>query len=264
MGLDISVYKVVPVQTGYEQHVEHFYTLKGNKELAPIFGKLAFKRKNEYYNVPQAIKDAGYEAKQLECTGMEFGKKAKWFFYNKKNVLYPAKKWLDKVWSNTYFDSISELKESDYFKQFETKFKSILTQNGWKEKYKFYVSGQKKYQYNLVDAHNFCVDAAMVVIKNPPLISKFEKCISLEEVGYQRKGANSQFYEDGMWDYKCITELSVLKEHWKKYFSKPTPDSEGGWGSGVELDLAAKEMKKRFKENIIDKFVEGETFVIYH
>jgi hypothetical protein len=178
--------------------------------------------------------------------------------------LYKPYKWLDKVWSETYFNKLSELQENKHYKKFEADFKELLIQNGWVEKYKFYVSGQKKYQYNLVKAWQFCRKAISVSIKNPPLFSKTEKCIAIEEVGYQRKGANSQFYEDGMWSSKCVTDLKTLKEHWKKYFSEQSPDSKGGFGSGVEYKLENEEMKKRFKENIIDKFVEGETFVIYH
>lgn len=85
-----------------------------------------------------------------------------------------------------------------------------------------------------------------------------------EEVGYQRKGANDRFYEDGMWDSPCVLDAKTLNEHWEKYFSFKTPDSVGGFGSCVELDFEDEEMKRRFKENIIDKFIEGETFVIYH
>jgi hypothetical protein len=100
-------------------------------------------------------------------------------------------------------------------------------------------------------------------IVDPPTYKVMELCIAVEEVGYQRKGANSQFYEDGMWDSPCVTDLKTLKKHWKAYFSKQTPESQGGFGSGLEYELEDADRKKRFKQNIIDKFVEGETFVIY-
>ena len=98
----------------------------------------------------------------------------------------------------------------------------------------------------------------------PPTIKRKERVIYVEEAGYQRKGANKRFYEEDMWNSPCVTKLSVLKEHHEKYFSKNTPDSKGGWGSGVEYELSDEEMKKRFQENIINKFEEGKTFVIYH
>lgn len=44
-----------------------------------------------------------------------------------------------------------------------------------------------------------------------------------------------------MWNSKCVVDKKTLEEHFEKYFL----DSD-------------------FKELIIDKFVEGETFVIYH
>ena len=46
-----------------------------------------------------------------------------------------------------------------------------------------------------------------------------------------------------MWDSRCVTSIDELKEHYEKYF---------------------KESGEHFKTDIIDKFVEGETFVIYH
>lgn len=106
-------------------------------------------------------------------------------------------------------------------------------------------------------------DGQEIDLIDPPIIKKLEKFLMVEEVGYQRKGANKKFYEDGMWDSPPVLKLDTLKDHWEKYFSHQTPDSAGGWGSGVEYELEDEEMKTRFKENIIDKFIEGETFVLY-
>ena len=87
----------------------------------------------------------------------------------------------------------------------------------------------------------------------------------VEEVGYQRKGANQQFYEDGMWgNSPIVTDRKVLLEHWDKYFSHQTPDSKGGWGSGTDSPRPDGEMRENFRKNIIDHFVDNETFVIYH
>jgi len=84
-----------------------------------------------------------------------------------------------------------------------------------------------------------------VVITDPPIIYKKELCIFSEEIGYQRKGANKKFYDDGMWDGVDVVEKWVLLEHWNKYFS----DTE--------------DLRRSFKENIVDKFIEGSTFVCY-
>jgi hypothetical protein len=81
----------------------------------------------------------------------------------------------------------------------------------------------------------------IILIKNPPVISKIENCVAYSEVGYQRKGATKQFYDDGMWESPCVVDLKTLEKHNEKYF--------------LESD---------FKENIIDKFIERETFVVYH
>ena len=101
-----------------------------------------------------------------------------------------------------------------------------------------------------------------ITLENPPLISKKEICIAFEEVGYQRKGANKKFYEDGMWNSPCIVDKTTLLDHWKKYFSHNIPQKDDEIKRPIYL--SDEEMKKSFKENIVDKFVEGQTFVIYH
>jgi hypothetical protein len=101
-------------------------------------------------------------------------------------------------------------------------------------------------------------------VVDPPFRVTVERCLSLNEVGYQRKGANKRFYEDDVWNSPCVTDMKTLNLHWEKYFSAPTPDSKGGWGSGVEYDKSAEEMRSDFGRNIVEKFKEGETFVMYH
>lgn len=62
-----------------------------------------------------------------------------------------------------------------------------------------------------------------------------------KELGYQRKGANNDFYKDGMWDdYNVVIDIETLKEHAVKYFA----DSD-------------------FNKLIVDKFIDGKTFVGY-
>lgn len=94
----------------------------------------------------------------------------------------------------------------------------------------------------------------LVKFKNSEVITFTveEDCLLSKQVGYQRKGANTEFYKEGsykndlsMWDYPPILDLKTLEEHHKKYFS---------------ID---EECANNFKENIIDKFIEGETFVVY-
>lgn len=110
------------------------------------------------------------------------------------------------------------------------------------------------------------------------ILAPYKGCVC-EEVGYQRKGANRAFYADDMWDSADVFKMETLLEHWEKYFSgEGNVKKEGGikiqegkvsveegvpWGFGVEYDNTAEENRKRFKENIIDNFVQGETFVVY-
>ena len=73
-----------------------------------------------------------------------------------------------------------------------------------------------------------------------------------KEVGYQRKGANKQFYDDGKWDDNTVViDRKTLLDDWEKYFSD---ENDAYYGENA---------KQHFKENIIDHFVEGETIVCY-
>ena len=73
-----------------------------------------------------------------------------------------------------------------------------------------------------------------------------------DEVGYQRKGANAQFYDDGKWnDNTWVVTKEELIDDWNKYFSDPNNEYYG------------KNARDHFKKHIIDKFVEGKTFVLY-
>lgn len=98
-------------------------------------------------------------------------------------------------------------------------------------------------------------DTTRIRLSNDELVGKIEDVEVWaygREVGYQRKGANAQFYNDGKWDDNTIVSTKeMLLEDWKKYFSDPD-DSYYGANSA-----------KEFKENIIDNFEEGKTFVWY-
>jgi hypothetical protein len=262
MGLDISVYKVIKPEKD-PQKVEDFFVLSENSELNK-FKRLSFERKNSYYDLETEIKRLGYDINNLLWNGEEYGKKIVFNYINKIHPLYECYDWVQTIWADTYFKSEEEFKNSQYFKEYEEKYKKVVKEHGWKIKWKFFASGNNEWYYNFVDLHNFLKRRITVSLVNPKTIEKKESCLAVEEVGYQRKGANNQFYEDGMWDSPCVTEKNVLLEHWEKYFSKQTPESPGGWGSGVEFNISDEEMRSRFKENIIDKFVENETFVIYH
>lgn len=73
------------------------------------------------------------------------------------------------------------------------------------------------------------------------------------EIGYQRRGENKKFHDDGKWDSNIfvLRKESLLKD-WNDYFS----DTD-------DYGHTPEESRARFKENILDKFVEGKTVVIY-
>ncbi len=128
-----------------------------------------------------------------------------------------------------------------------------------KKENKHHIRKCKKYPYKLLFKWNELIT-----------FIKEEDYIIVDEVGYQRKGANKRFYGENeykeglsMWDSPPVVELNILLEHWEKYFSYETPKEPSEFGSGVEYHQADSEMKDRFKRNIIDNFVEGNTFVFY-
>lgn len=98
-------------------------------------------------------------------------------------------------------------------------------------------------------------DEDTVYLKGDQLIPKTEMLrvwVYGREVGYQRKGANAQFYEDGKWDDNTIVSTKeMLLEDWKKYFSDPDDPYYG------------EKAREAFHYNIIKHFHEGKTFVWY-
>lgn len=71
-------------------------------------------------------------------------------------------------------------------------------------------------------------------------------------IGYQRKGANQQFYNDGKWgNNTVVVDNQTLINDWHKYFSDENDEYYGG------------KARQHFKEHIIDNFVEGKTIVCY-
>ena len=105
-----------------------------------------------------------------------------------------------------------------------------------------------------------------IYIFNSPTFKKFLKSVAVQSIGSQRKGANKDFYMDGIWD-TWVFDLKTLLDHWKNYFSSDTTkgeDEDDEYGYNVEYQLTAKENRDNFKQNIVNKFIEGETAVVYH
>lgn len=106
------------------------------------------------------------------------------------------------------------------------------------------------------------------ILKEIPTIKIYDYYILAKEISWQRKGANKEFYLDGIWDTgNPVCTLYELKRHHKKYFS----GQKGGKKQRIKeqatveyLNMTNKELSNRFKENILSKFVEGKTFVLYH
>lgn len=265
MGLDITVYKVIQLpEEKWNENTDSYIIGEDHKELS-VFEDKSVKRIIEYYDLDNILKNMGYDPEFMFWNGTSYGDDVVFEYTDSKHDLHETIVFLDEHWSEVYFEKENELFESDVYKTYMEKYYPLLNgKYGYENDFKFYASGNETNYFNLNKVRDFVENLVRVKIINPTTVPKEEKCIAVEEVGYQRKGANKKFYSDGMWDSPCVLTLETLKEHHEKYFSYPTPDDKGGWGSGVEYDMEADEMKKYFQENIIDNFVEGETFVIYH
>lgn len=257
MGLDITLNKVIPLGDKNPNDIENYYILEENPELN-IFAHLAFEKTNSYFDLANDLLKRGYIMDELEYKGTAYGQDTVYDFQDKNHELSEANKWLQDIWHETYFLSQKELNASEYFKIFKEKYYQLLINYGWKPKYKFYASGNGVTYFNLVSAQQFVNKAIEVKLINPTTFDKVERCIAVQEVGYQRKGANKLFYDNNIWDSACVIDLKTLEEHNEKYFSPITR------AMLLEKHLTNSVDSNQFKTNIIDKFVEGEMFVIYH
>jgi hypothetical protein len=134
---------------------------------------------------------------------------------------------------------------------------SKILENDWEEidnKYRAYI----KYK---------TLEGEEKILKDIPTKMFYGYYILSKEIGYQRKGANKEFYLDDIWSSEPIGNLDLLKRHYKRYFS----GQKGGKKERLKekktteyLNMTNKELSNRFKENILSKFIEGKTFLLYH
>jgi len=260
MGLDIVLGKPVKIDNFTEEDDD--YILLSDVPELELFKSFAIDKTNSYFDLESTAKKRDIDLNDLEWRSTQYGENTVFKYFNTKHELFETYKLLNEIWHKVYFKTRNQLFNSFEFKQYREHI-PILKKYGYKQLYKFYARGNKKHYFNLNWAWKLAEKKCTVTIIDPEVTSKVEKCIKYEKIGYQRKGANKKFYEDEMWDSPCIVDSKTLNEVWEKYFSYNTPDSKGGYGSGVEYDLSDDEMRKYFKENIIDKFIEGETFVMF-
>jgi len=254
MGLDIEVRKPINNLTS-----DNFIIIDDtNKQKLNIFNKYFFEKEIEYFNIEKELLKYNLKIDDVvECYGQHYnGNKVDFTYFITNHELYQITDYLSKIKNIKQFNTKIELFKDKSFSWLR-KYNSLLL------KYKFNFNFKDGNYYSLNPLLKFIESKVKIKIKNPEIILVKETCLAYKEVGYQRKGANNKFYEDEMWSSDYIVDKNTLLEHQEKYFSYNTPESKGGFGSGVEFELSDEDMKNRFKENIIDNFIEGETFVCY-
>lgn len=267
MGLDIYVYKPIPFSPSMDnEEFDSFKILADHPELE-IFKHLAFKKVNKYYNIQKEFEKNGFDYnkidEELEWQGEEYGNDTIFHYHKKNHPLFPVDEWLRDL--NWKYKNKKDFRNSDDFAFYQTHFKDLMLSYGFRKTYNI-LTHQVWDDGNILNIYKiskFLRRHLEFKIINPEIYEKEDLCIAYQEVGWQRKGANKQFYEDEMWQPPYVTDLKTLMEHHKKYFSFQTPDSKGGWGDGVEYTLDDSEMSERFQKNIIGNFIEGKTFVVY-
>lgn len=100
-----------------------------------------------------------------------------------------------------------------------------------------------------------------IYFKDIPTMKHETVVLYYEEVGYQRKGLNSKFYQDygdGKIGY-FVWSLDELKRYKDEYCDNP---QKYVYPDGTVSDTWVYQ-KKDFQKNIIDNFVEGECVVTF-
>lgn len=256
MGLSICVNEVIPIGDRSPDDI-HDYVILEDAPALEMFSHLAFDKVIKYYDHEKAAAAIGLKLVDLEYKGCSFGESESdseiyeelFMYKNKNHPLFSADKWMQENWAN-YFDTMEELAAWDKFKEFKENILPLAVAHGWKEEYFFYASGSKANHYNLVSAWKFIEQQVAVNIINPPTFTLTKQCVAYKEVGCQRGGENKLFREEQ--PESPVVSLSVLSEHWARYFQ---------YIADIEKNPALNDTD--FKKNIIDKFVEGETFVDY-
>lgn len=256
MGLGIYVNKVIALGDRSPDDVSDYVILDESPQLE-MFRHLAFDKIIQEYDHEMAAENIGLKLIDLEYKGCSFGRseldpeilEEVFMYKNKKHPLYEADKWMQENWAN-YFDTMEELIAWDKFKDFKENILPLAIAHGWQEEYFFYASGSKTNHYNLVSAWKYIEEQVAVNIINPPAFTLNKSCVTYENVGYQSGGENKLFREEQ--PVSPVVSLSVLVGHWERYFQ---------YIADIEKNPALNDTD--FKKNIIDEFVEGETFVDY-
>lgn len=227
MGLDIYLYKAQKVQNKDEKEENqlHQYTLDKDdlKKIGrhPKLAEFICEVENEYYDFDKVnITDELYESRgwSIDERGQTF------MFFKKDHELYPLYRKYTTAAVNV---ELIEWTEEE---------RALLNKYGWNDgnagSYIFHDIFNKNLEY-LINGK----DIPTVIEKEPALFGN--------EIGYQRKGLNGDFYNE--WDPND-DYLVVDKERIQYVYDHYIDDEE---------------TKEYFKREILDPFVEGETFAIF-
>lgn len=252
MGLDITVcraFRTEDKKFNYSNlnSTNHCYPLTDEEvkavEKSPI-SKFISKRINTYLDFKKTIVG---DRNRYWWSGAEYSSEGAFHnFEDLKHELYDLKvRICDKADKNIKFTDAE---------------KELIRKYGFKGDYKEKnAQGEFTYQPLCTFLYN-----AVKIRLNEEDIPRFEKEVNVlygEEVGYQRKGLNGNFYDDsddGKIGYFVFTKAE-LERYKDEYCDEP---HEYVYSNGEKTGIMMYP-KDDFQKNIIDPFVEGEMFVTF-
>jgi hypothetical protein len=224
MGLDITVKRIIKRPETIKDNWNYFRLIDNDGNYESKFPEWTKKFETiiteKWYNWEKYKQETGIDIKECTWLGEEYAEKALLF-----------------LWDNKY----GKCPEPEDFVDGKNEDGSI----------KYNIEEYLKQK----TLHTITVDFDKV-----PTYNKEITVIFYEEVGYQRKGLNSQFYKDyeeGKIGY-YVWNLKELQRYKKEYCDKPFNQVYSNGEVGQKIYP-----KQNFQNNIINNFKEGECVVTF-
>lgn len=227
MGLDITLRKVT-TEIDYNLYILNNSTLSEFKKY--FDEKYFFDYENEYYD----FEKVGITEDKYDWVCTEYDEDEIFTYINKTNPLYSLYKRARHTEDGIFIPYITK-EECE-----------LILKNGWKEyahEKCFFVSKDFKVDGSHTKLYLFLRQQCVEIFngKDIPIYKQIDKVIYYDNIGYQRNGMRSKFYDSNPDCYVFTKEkLQFIYDNYV-------------------LD----DYKEHFKSNILDNHIDGETFVTF-
>jgi hypothetical protein len=161
---------------------------------------------------------------------------------------------------DSYFDIKGALLDMG-FNSKDLEFSDSYYDNGWV--FKFINTSHPEFHRNGVVDKKFIIE-----VFNPKKLQQSDLVLYSKPVGYYLQGANQKFYDDGVWGNGPVIDKKTLVQYWKSYFSEAAviENSVTHTSKNVIIsnttELTAENNSVLFKKNVVDRFKEGQHYII--